>query len=1264
VQTAKGIPREQAGPYQGPLHAAGEDVHDGGNISAAAVRVTGILAALAALVTLATGVVVLFGWLLDIPALKSVLPGFVSMKANAAVGFVLAGTSLALLGRAGRSVRNRRLSQACAGITALLGLFTFSQYLFCCWDLGIDQPLFRAPAGAVGTLFPGRMAPATAIDFLLLGGALFLAGFRRTILASQWLALLAGVIGWLSLLGYLYGAPNLYGIGQYTQMAVHTAAAFIILGQGVLLAHPADGLMRMVTSDTIGRWLLRRLAPLAVAVPLVLGWLRVQGEAHGYFEGTFGVALMMLVLMVILVTMIYWTSRALSRMDAVRRQAHGQLRESEEALRTKAALLEAQSETSIDGILAVDDQGKSILFNTRFGAMWNIPREVLDTRDDGRMLHRVLEQLSDPDEFLAKVRDLYARRDERSRDEVSLKDGRTLDRYSSPLVDIGGTYFGRIWFFRDITERKGMEHELRRLAVIAEQAAEGIAVADLDGNLQFVNDAWARMHGYESGAELVGMHLRVFHTDEQLKTEVVPFNATVKRQGHHAGEVGHVRRDGTTFPTQMSVVVLKDEQGEPYGMAAFAEDITRRKRAEQERRRLAAVLEATPDFVGFADAKDTHILYINKGGRLMTGLTPDEDVTRLKISDVHPEWANRILLETVLPTAGRDGLWTGECAFLHRDGHEIPIMMALLAHKTPSGEVEVFSTISRDITEQKQAEDAIRQAKDQAERANAAKSAFLANMSHEIRTPMTAIMGFTEMLINSIECCTVCPDHQACPTRAQIKENVQVIYRNGEHLLALINDVLDLSKVEAGKIEIERGPCSPVQIVEETVSLMRVRAIEKGLTLDARYEFPLPEAILSDPARVRQILINLVGNAVKFTSAGHVRIGVRCSRDAGGDAVMMAFEVVDTGIGMTPEQVGRLFQPFAQADSSTTRQYGGTGLGLAISKKLAKALGGDIQVVSRPGEGSTFTFTMEVEMALPVHMLNNISEVAEQVSHRPQSTSTAAVRLRGRVLLAEDGPDNRLLISTVIRRAGAEVDLAVNGLVAVEMALAARLAGVGYDVILMDMQMPEMDGYEATRKLRQAGYTGAIIALTAHAMAEDRAKCIDAGCDDYATKPIDRLGLLTTLARLMGSPARQGDAVASPELGPEESPAAATQPEPAATQPAQADGGPIKSQFADDPGMSELIEAFITRLPETADAMAQALANNCFDELRRLAHQLKGSGGGYGYPSLTEQARKLEDSAHAADGEAARLALNELKATVHAVVASRDAGAAMKEGSR
>jgi signal transduction histidine kinase/CheY-like chemotaxis protein/HPt (histidine-containing phosphotransfer) domain-containing protein len=512
-----------------------------------------------------------------------------------------------------------------------------------------------------------------------------------------------------------------------------------------------------------------------------------------------------------------------------------------------------------------------------------------------------------------------------------------------------------------------------------------------------------------------------------------------------------------------------------------------------------------------------------------------------------------------------------------------------------------------------------------AETANTAKSRFLANMSHEIRTPMTAIMGFVEMLASSIECCTTCPEHQACPTRAQNKESIQVIRRNGEHLLGLINDILDLSKVEAGKMEVERVPCSPVQIVEEAVSLMRVKALEKGLSLDARYEFPLPETILSDPARVRQVLVNLVSNAVKFTSEGHVEIVVRCTTDVQAGRAAMAFDVKDTGIGMTPEQIGRLFQPFAQADSSTTRQYGGTGLGLAISKRLAAALGGDIHVVSRPGEGSTFTFTMETELPQPVHMLHDLSEAAPRAPRQPQSPSPAAVRLRGRVLLAEDGPDNQKLICAILRGAGAEVDLASNGRLAVEKALAALSAGTPYDAIVMDMQMPEMDGYEATRQLRQSGHDKPIVALTAHAMAGDREKCIAAGCDDYAAKPVDRGALLATLGRLMGSP----------QPGPED--------RPAVPEPVQASSdGPIHLAFRSDPDMAGIIAEFVGQLPQRLAEMREAAANNQWEVLQRAAHQLKGAGGSYGYACLTDAARELESHAKQQDTEAAMLALSNL----------------------
>ena len=297
-----------------------------------AVRVARRLSTTAAIVTIVVGGMVLAGWFFDIPNLKSVLPGFVTMKANTAVGFVFGGLSLALLGRATRFERNRRLSRACAAATALLGFLTLSQYLFGL-DFGMDQLLFREPAGAVGTLSPGRMAPATAINFLLLGCALSLVGFRRAIPAAQWLSLLAGLMGLLPLLGYLCEAPNLYGIGRYTQMAVHTAFTFIILSLGVLLAHPTEGPMRTVIGDTLGGWLLRRIAPFVVGGPLVLGWLRAQGERSGYFESALGVVLMIVAFMLLMAGVIWWIVRLLNRIDAVRRQAESRLIDSEKRYR-------------------------------------------------------------------------------------------------------------------------------------------------------------------------------------------------------------------------------------------------------------------------------------------------------------------------------------------------------------------------------------------------------------------------------------------------------------------------------------------------------------------------------------------------------------------------------------------------------------------------------------------------------------------------------------------------------------------------------------------------------------------------------------------------------------------------------------------------------------------------------------------------------------------------------------------------------------------
>ncbi|MFY9342618.1 MAG: CHASE domain-containing protein [Planctomycetota bacterium] len=388
----------------------------------------------------------------------------------------------------------------------------------------------------------------------------------------------------------------------------------------------------------------------------------------------------------------------------------------------------------------------------------------------------------------------------------------------------------------------------------------------------------------------------------------------------------------------------------------------------------------------------------------------------------------------------------------------------------------------------------------QAEAANQAKSEFLANMSHEIRTPITAILGYADLLLD--------PGQPA----SERLVGAQTIKRNGQHLLSIINDILDISKIEAGKLEVERIRCSLIELVREIGVLLRPRAAERNLFFEVGFASPVPETILTDPTRLRQILLNLLGNALKFTELGSVRLRVTLGE---GPQPALRFDVIDTGIGLSAEQVARLFRPFTQADASTTRRFGGTGLGLSISLRLAKMLGGDIAVTSAPGTGSMFSVTIDPGPLDGVRIVEDAN--APPAAPAAPSGPAPTTKLAGRILLAEDAPDNQRLIAHILRAAGAAVEVASNGEIACARVRQASAGDQPFDLVIMDMQMPILDGYEATALLRSEGQTVPIIALTANAMTGDRERCLAIGCDDYATKPVDRPKLLQVAARHLTS---------------------------------------------------------------------------------------------------------------------------------------------------
>ena len=720
---------------------------------------------------------------------------------------------------------------------------------------------------------------------------------------------------------------------------------------------------------------------------------------------------------------------------------------------------------------------------------------------------------------------------------------------------------------------------------------------DANGVIQVFNVGAERMLGY-TATEVINritpadisdpneLIARAQELSEELGTKITPgFDALVfkaSRGIEDIYELTYIRKDGSRFPALVSVTALRDAQDVIIGYLLIGTDNTARKLVEAEQKKLdqrlrdqqfytRSLIESNIDAL-MTTNPDGIITDVNRQMEALTGATRDELIgAPFKDFFTNPDRAEAGIRMVLREKKLTDYELTARA----RDGTTTVVSYNATTFYDRGRTLQGVFASARDVTERKRVGIELKQAKAAAESASRTKSDFLASMSHEIRTPMNAIMGIADLLAKTT-------------LTAEQDKYVKIFQRAGDNLLNLINDILDLSKVEASQLELEQTGFSLTDLVEKIMEMTALRAHEKGLVLTYEIDAGVPTDLIGDPTRLQQVLLNLIGNAIKFTEAGEVSLRIALDKDAASPDVLR-FTTTDTGIGISKEKLGRIFERFTQADSSTTRRFGGSGLGLTISQSLVQLMGGHIWVDSVIDVGSRFSFSLPFE---------RWSEKTRR-SAEPVEIGAKQPLLALRILLAEDSPDNRIITLAYLEDTPYRLDVAENGAIACDM-FQTRL----YDVVLMDRQMPVMDGLAATRRIRAWEVANGraptpIIALTASALKGDRERCLAAGCTAYLTKPIKQEVLLQAIRDISMAAHSLPTAEAAIES--------------------------VDSRIA------ARAPLFLRNTRQNAILLQDAVNRSDFEAAVILGHRMSGAGGMFGFQRITELGAAIEQAAGKSD---------------------------------